>query len=66
MIRPAILIAFALWVLSADQPPYERAVYDSFEDCVTAARAEVDSLKSLTPDVSWQCLPDGDDRRERR
>jgi hypothetical protein len=37
--------------------PYERATFSAYADCIVASRVEVDSLKRLTPDVSWQCLP---------
>jgi hypothetical protein len=59
MTRQAILIAFALWVMNADQPPYQRATFSTYADCVIAGQAEVDSLRPLAPDVKWQCLPDG-------
>jgi hypothetical protein len=52
MIR-LFMIGFALWVTSADQPAYKRATFGSYQDCVTAARAQVESLG---PDVSWQCI----------
>jgi hypothetical protein len=61
MIRPVIAIGFVLWVLDGTAPPYQRGEFADYQSCVTAARAEVDSLKSLSPDISWQCVP-GDSR----
>jgi hypothetical protein len=31
-------------VLDGTSPPYQRATFDSFQDCVIAGRAEVDTL----------------------
>jgi hypothetical protein len=59
MIRQSIMIglAFTLWVLDRDQPAYKRGTFDSYQACVVAGRAEF-SLKRLSPNISWQCLPD--------
>jgi hypothetical protein len=63
MIRQAIAIGFVLWVLNGDQPPYKRASFPSYADCIVAGQAQVDSLKRLSPDVAWQCAPDDNDQR---
>jgi hypothetical protein len=60
--KPAIAISFGLWVIDADQAPYKRADFPSYAECIVRGRAEVDSLKSLAPDVSWPCVPDDDDQ----
>jgi hypothetical protein len=64
MMRQAILIGFALWVTNDSEPPYQRGTFDSYEDCFAAGRSQVDTMAQMSPDISWQCLPDGDDRRE--
>lgn len=54
--------AFALWVLIAGAPPYERGTYHSFSDCVEAARSQVESLEPIEGrPVRWQCIPIGND-----
>ena len=64
MIRQAIVtIGFVLWVLNGDQPPYKRASFPTYADCIVAGQAQVDSLKSLSPVITWQCAPDDDDQR---
>jgi hypothetical protein len=50
-------------VTDADQAPYKRADLPSYTDCIVGGRAEVDTLKGLAPDASWQCVPDDDDQR---
>jgi hypothetical protein len=52
------MIGFTLWVLDGSAPPYQRATFADYASCVTAGRAEVDSLKSLSPSIAWQCVPD--------
>jgi hypothetical protein len=56
MIRQAILIGFTLWVLNGSEPPYKRATFESYEDCVAAGRSQVDTMAQMSPDISWQCL----------
>src|SRR5262249_12635526 len=43
--------------------PYKCADFPSDADCIVGGRAEVDTLKSLAPDVWWQCVPGDDDQR---
>ena len=56
MIRQAILIGFTLWVLNGSEPPYKRATFGTYEDCVAAGRSQVDTMAQMSPDISWQCL----------
>jgi hypothetical protein len=58
MIRPAILIGFALWVVNGNEPAYKRATFDSFQDCVVAGRSQVDTMAQMSPNITWQCVPD--------
>ena len=59
MIRTAILIGFVLWVTNDAEPPYQRGTFDSYEDCFAAGRSQVDTMAQMSPDITWQCLPDG-------
>jgi hypothetical protein len=63
MIRQAIAIGFALWVLNGDRPPYKRGTFDSYRDCIVAAEAQVNSLGQMSPAITSQCAPDDDDQR---
>ena len=56
IIRPAIVIGFTLWVLNGSEPPYRRATFESYEDCVAAGRSQVDTMAQMSPDITWQCL----------
>ena len=56
MIRQAILIGFTLWVLNGSEPPYKRATFETYEDCVAAGRSQIDTMPQMSPDISWQCL----------
>jgi hypothetical protein len=58
MMRQAILIGFALWVTNDSEPPYQRGTFDSYEDCFAAGRSQVDTMAQMSPDISWQCLPE--------
>jgi hypothetical protein len=64
MIRHAILIGFVLWVTNDAEPPYQRGTFDSYEDCFAAGRSQVDTMAQMSPDISWQCLPDDERSRQ--
>jgi hypothetical protein len=50
-ITAIVLAGFALWVTNGgDQRPYRSATFDSYAQCVTAARSQ--------PPNSWQCIPE--------
>jgi hypothetical protein len=53
----AALIGFTLWVVNGSEPPYKRATFSTYADCVVAGQAEVDSMAQCSPAISWQCLP---------
>ena len=57
MIRQAIAIAFALWVLDGPAPPYQRATFPDYASRVAAGQGEVDSLRDMSPGVTWECVP---------
>jgi hypothetical protein len=54
-----ILAGFVLWIVNGDQPAYRRGVFASYAECVVVGQSQVDSMKSFSPNVTWQCLPDG-------
>jgi hypothetical protein len=57
-IRPAIAIGFTLWVINGTEPPFKRATFPTFAACVVAGKPEIDSLREVSPDITWECLPD--------
>ncbi len=48
MIRPVILIGFALWVLGSE-PPYKRATFPDYVACVAAGHGDVDTMRQWYP-----------------
>jgi hypothetical protein len=42
------------------EPPYKRATFETYEDCVAAGRSQVDTMAQMSPDISWQCLLNDD------
>ena len=51
------LAGFALWVTDGDHL-YRRAVFDSYAECVTAGQSQVDSLRDVSPAITWTCVPE--------
>jgi hypothetical protein len=56
MIILAAITMYSLMVIIGGSSPhtYKRGDYHSFDACVTAAHAEVETLG---PNVSWACVP---------
>jgi hypothetical protein len=52
------LAGFVLWISNDDQPAYRRGTYNTYQNCVVAGQAQVDSLRDLLPTVAWQCVPE--------
>jgi hypothetical protein len=57
MIRRAILIGFVLWVLDGTAPPYQRATFPDYAACVAAGQGEIETLRDVSPGVTWECVP---------
>jgi hypothetical protein len=52
------VLAFVLWVIEADRPPFKRATFPTFPDCVAAGQAQIESLRRLSPAIRWECWPE--------
>ena len=51
-----ILAGFALMVIDGDKPAYRRATFDTFAECVAAGQSQIDSQRSTSPNITWQCI----------
>jgi hypothetical protein len=57
---------FALWVLVAGAPPYQRGEFPDYQRCVEAGVGQVDTLQQIERDsVRWQCVPTSEDQDQR-
>ena len=49
---------FALWVIVAGGPAYQRGTFPDYQRCVQAARGQVETLPAIEGQaVQWQCIP---------
>jgi hypothetical protein len=51
------LAGFALWVTNGDRI-YRRAVFNNYAECATAGQSQVDSLRDVSPAITWTCVPE--------
>jgi hypothetical protein len=42
--------------IDGDKPAYRRATFDTFAECVAAGQSQIDSQRSTSPNITWQCI----------